>query len=106
MVFFCGAPFLARVRVCLVYMLLVLASAVFLGSESLWTHYRILLSQIETFFFVASYDSQVHGGGIRPRLHTGNGSWFSLYSLGADRIESTASNSSSVFAYVSLAAIT
>jgi hypothetical protein len=25
----------------------------------------------ETSHFVASYDSQVHGGGIRPRLHTG-----------------------------------
>jgi hypothetical protein len=25
----------------------------------------------ETSLFVASYDSQVHGGGIRPRLHTG-----------------------------------
>jgi hypothetical protein len=25
----------------------------------------------ETFLFVASYDSQGHGGGIRPRLHTG-----------------------------------
>jgi hypothetical protein len=26
----------------------------------------------ETSLFVASYDSQVHGGGIRPRLHTGH----------------------------------
>jgi hypothetical protein len=26
----------------------------------------------ETSLFVASYDSQGHGGGIRPRLHTGN----------------------------------
>jgi hypothetical protein len=25
----------------------------------------------ETSLFVASYDSQGHGGGIRPRLHTG-----------------------------------
>jgi hypothetical protein len=25
----------------------------------------------ETFLFVASYDSQCHGGGIRPRLYTG-----------------------------------
>jgi hypothetical protein len=25
--------------------------------------------KIETYFFVASYDSQGHGGGIRPRLH-------------------------------------
>jgi hypothetical protein len=26
---------------------------------------------IETSVFVASYDSQGHSGGIRPRLHTG-----------------------------------
>jgi hypothetical protein len=26
--------------------------------------------RFETSFFVASYDSQGHGGGIRPRLHT------------------------------------
>jgi hypothetical protein len=25
----------------------------------------------ETSLFVASYESQGHGGGIRPRLHTG-----------------------------------
>jgi hypothetical protein len=25
-----------------------------------------------TSLFVASYDSQGHGGGIRPRLHTGH----------------------------------
>jgi hypothetical protein len=35
------------------------------------TRGHILLSQIETSLFVASYDSQGHGGGIRPRLHTG-----------------------------------
>jgi hypothetical protein len=28
-------------------------------------------SHIETSLFVVSYDSQGHGGGIRPRLHTG-----------------------------------
>jgi hypothetical protein len=32
--------------------------------------------RFETSRFVASYDSQGHGGGIRPRLHTGN--WHSL----------------------------
>jgi hypothetical protein len=37
---FCGAPSLTRGRVCLLHMLLVLASAVFLWSESLWTHVR------------------------------------------------------------------
>jgi hypothetical protein len=69
---FCGAPSLTRGPVCLLYMLLVqLASAVFLGSKSLGTCEHILLSQISDLFFVASYDSQGHGGGIRPRLHTG-----------------------------------
>jgi hypothetical protein len=31
--------------------------------------------------FVASYDSQEYGGGIRPRLHTGslNSAWDSRY---------------------------
>jgi hypothetical protein len=53
------------------YMLLVLASVVFLGSESLSTRDHILLSQIWDFLFVASYDSQGHGVGIRSRLNTG-----------------------------------
>jgi hypothetical protein len=60
-----------RVRVCHFYMLLALASAVFLGSESLGTRDHILLSRFETSLFVASYDSQGHGGGIRPSLHAG-----------------------------------
>jgi hypothetical protein len=44
-------PFLTRGRVCLLYMLLALASAVFLGSESLETRDYILLSQIWDFPF-------------------------------------------------------
>jgi hypothetical protein len=46
--------------------------------------------RFETSLFVASYDSQGHGGGIRPCLHTGNSvksSQFSLYSRGTDHIE-------------------
>jgi hypothetical protein len=34
--------------------------------------------RFETYHFVASYDSQGHGGGIRPRLHTGLTSVFCL----------------------------
>jgi hypothetical protein len=76
--------------------LLGLASAVTLRSESRGTHDHILLSQILDdpnlevqvsifisprkrvvrlhsqalgYLFVASYDSQGYGGGIRPRLH-------------------------------------
>jgi hypothetical protein len=50
-VLFYGAPSLMRGRVCLFHMLLVLANAVFLGSESLGTRDRILLSQIWDFPF-------------------------------------------------------
>jgi hypothetical protein len=37
----CGAPSLTRERVCLLYILLALASSVFLGSESLGTRSQI-----------------------------------------------------------------
>jgi hypothetical protein len=36
--------------------------------------------RFETSHFVASYDSQGNGGGIRPRLHTGKGSDYQLAS--------------------------
>jgi hypothetical protein len=48
---FCGAPSLTRGRICILYMLLALASAVFLGSEFLGTRDHILLSQIWDFLF-------------------------------------------------------
>jgi hypothetical protein len=87
---------LTRERVCRSQLLLVLASAVILRSESRGTHDHILLSQIRGstnlegqvpvfistrnrlarlypqalgFLFVASYASQGYVGGIRPRLH-------------------------------------
>jgi hypothetical protein len=66
----CGAPSLTRGRVCLLYMLLALAIAVFLGSESLGSRHHILLSQFWDLLFVASYDSQGRGGGVLTRLHT------------------------------------
>jgi hypothetical protein len=49
--FFCGAPSLMRVWVCVLYMLLALASTVFLRSDSLGTRDHILLSQIWDFPF-------------------------------------------------------
>jgi hypothetical protein len=56
--------------------------------------------RFETSHFVASYDSQGHGRGIRPRLHTGKsgGNMFilSLHILGADPKEYTASSNSSI----------
>jgi hypothetical protein len=87
-----------RERVCRLQLLLVLASAVILGSESRGIRDHILLSQIRdspnmegqvpvfispwnrvvqlypqtlSSLFVASYDSQSYGGGIRTRLHAG-----------------------------------
>jgi hypothetical protein len=60
--YFCGAPSLTRGRAsCLLYNLLALAS----------TQAYFTVSRFETSLFVASYDSQDHSGGIRPRLHTG-----------------------------------
>jgi hypothetical protein len=86
-------------------MVLVLASAVNLRSESHGTHDHILLSHIRDFpnlegqvplfisprnrvtqlypqaldsHFVTSYDSLGYGGGIRPRLHTGGEASVSL----------------------------
>jgi hypothetical protein len=41
------------------------------GAHVPGTREPILLSQIRDFLFVASYDSQGYGGGIRPRHHTG-----------------------------------
>jgi hypothetical protein len=88
---------LTRGWVCRLQLLLILASAVILTSESCWTHDHILLSQIRDspnlegqvpvfispqeqgdpvippgtgFTFVAFYESQGYGGGIRPCLHT------------------------------------
>jgi hypothetical protein len=50
---------------------LALTSAVILGTESYWTRDHILLSRIQDFLFVASYDSQGCGERIRPLLHMG-----------------------------------
>jgi hypothetical protein len=84
--------------VCRLQLLLALARALILGSESRETHNKIVLSQIRDSpnlegqvpvfisprnrvaqlypqalgsLFVTSYDSQGYGGGIRTRLHMG-----------------------------------
>jgi hypothetical protein len=52
--------------------------------------------RFETSFFVASYDLQGHGGGIRPCLHMGDEwihKWTVFYNFGANRWETTLSNS-------------
>jgi hypothetical protein len=93
---------LTRGRVCHLQLLLGLASALILRSESCETHGHILLSRIRDFpnlegqvpvfissrnwvarlhpqalgsLFVDSYDSQGNGGSIRNRLHTGPSTW-------------------------------
>jgi hypothetical protein len=48
--------------------------------------------KFETSLLVASYVSQGYGGGIRPRLHTGNSSCFILPS--AHRVQNTSSQGS------------
>jgi hypothetical protein len=64
LVLFCvGALSDERTGLSFVHAVLALASAVFLA-----TIFYCL--RFETSLFVASYDSQGHGGGIRPRLHT------------------------------------
>jgi hypothetical protein len=68
---FHGAPSLTRGRVCLLYVPLALASAVFFGPSPLGLATVFYCLRFETSLFVASYDSQGHGGGIRPRLYTG-----------------------------------
>jgi hypothetical protein len=82
-VLFCGERSLKRGWVCLLYsyMLLTLASVVFLGSESLGTRSHILLSQILDFPFRRLLRLAGCGRGIRTRLHKGQ---FLLYSLGTD----------------------
>jgi hypothetical protein len=117
---------LTRGWVCRLQLLLVLASLVILSSESRGAPDHILLSQIRESpnlkgqilvfishrnrvaqlytqalgsLFVAFYDSQGYGRGIRTRLHTfGFPRWYSWYSLGTDPTEITASHNWSVVA--------
>jgi hypothetical protein len=53
--------------------------------------------RFEAFLFVASYDYQGYGGGIRSRLHTGSGlrlSVFVCYNRQPEGLEDTLSNPS------------
>jgi hypothetical protein len=101
---FLGALSLTRGWVCILYMLLVLASTVFfLGPSSLGFMTIFYCLRFEISLFVASYDSQGHSGGIRPCLHTVvHGLHFDslVYSLWMDHIGNTTSTSSSIVALV------
>jgi hypothetical protein len=63
---------------CLVFVGFELSGSSPLGLETIF--YSL---SFEISLFVASYDSKGHGGGIRPRLHTGRcGVSFAPFSLG------------------------
>jgi hypothetical protein len=68
---FCEAPSMTRGRFCILYMLLGLPAQSFSGPIALGLATKFYCLRFETSLFVASYDSQGHGGSIRPRLHTG-----------------------------------
>jgi hypothetical protein len=68
--------------------------------------------RFETSLFVASYDSQLYGGGILTRLHTGlwklkisdSPLWRRVKPLCTDQVENTVSKNTSIVACVSVAA--
>jgi hypothetical protein len=68
---FCGSPSLTRERVCLFICCWPFPAQSFSGPSPLGLATVFYCLRFETFLFVASYDSQGHGGGIRPRLHMG-----------------------------------
>jgi hypothetical protein len=63
---FYGAPSMTRGRVCCWRSL---PAQSFSGPSPLLLATIFYCLRFEIFLFVASYDSQGHGGGIRPRLH-------------------------------------
>jgi hypothetical protein len=127
-------PSLTRGRVCNLLLVMVLASAVPLGSESHGTQDHILLSQFLRLpqpggpspriyipqeqggpdipqalgsLSVASYDSQSYGGGIRSRLHTGRHllSFHNIQSIWCAKYQiENAASNSSVVVWVFVAA--
>jgi hypothetical protein len=68
----CGVPSLTRGRVCRLQLLVVLASAVILGPSPVGLVTIFYSRRFDTSLFVATYDSEGYGGGIRPCLHTGS----------------------------------
>jgi hypothetical protein len=78
---------LTKGRICLLYMLLPSPAYSFSGPSPLDLATIFYCLSFETSLFVASYDSHGHGGGIRPRLHTGLYTRVALYNLAVDRTE-------------------
>jgi hypothetical protein len=133
----CHSPYvtalLTRKYVCYLQLLLTLASAVNLGSDSCGTHDHILLSQIGDSpnlegqvpvfisprnrvaqlypqapgsLFVASCDSQGYGGATRTRLQKGEELRSKLCPAYSSSGRTNRKHSSSIFACVYIAAIT
>jgi hypothetical protein len=71
MVLIFGAPSLTRGRVCLFICCWHSPAQSFSDRSPLGLSTIFYCLSFETSLFVASYDTQGHGGGIRPRLHTG-----------------------------------
>jgi hypothetical protein len=67
----CGAPSLTRGGSAICTCCWPLSAQSFLGPSPLGLATVFYCLRFKTSLFVASYDSQGHGGGIRPRLHTG-----------------------------------
>jgi hypothetical protein len=67
----CGALSLTSERVCRLQLLLALASPVILGSSPMILVSIFRCLRYKTSLFVASYDSQSHGGGAGPHFYTG-----------------------------------
>jgi hypothetical protein len=65
------APSLTRGRVCRLTCYWLSPVQSFSGPSPVGLVALFYCLRFETSLFVASYDSQGHGGGIRPRLHTG-----------------------------------
>jgi hypothetical protein len=82
----CGALSLTRGRVCRLQLLLVLASAIILGSESRGTRGHILLSQFRDFLF----RRLLRLAGLRWRYSTGK---LFCYNVSTNRVEVTSFNS-------------
>jgi hypothetical protein len=95
-----GVLSLTKERVCRLQLQLVLASAVILRSEPSGRGWPDYTPQALGSVFVASYDSQGYGGGMRTRLQTGDGLTLPAIPLSFARV--TVSNRKSVVSMYNL----
>jgi hypothetical protein len=87
---FCGAPSLTRGRVCICICCWSSPAQSFSSPSPMDLATIFYCLSFETSLFVASYDSQGHGGGIRPPPPHGLAeSGLALYSRGTDHVQKT-----------------